>query len=167
MCEREFDYNISRKSAIGWSLFFAASATVFAYQCATNDRALELNGIPFTPFGASVFYGIVAGVSVLCVAMGLWLWIRRGRIAFSPEGLLIPKSWWSSAERLLPYRDIRGIRLGDRLSAVTRARLLYVVHKRGSECLSAAMFASEAAFDDFQRLLEEKMREHGLSDTLH
>lgn len=166
LCDREFDYNLSRAAIVGWSLFFATSATVFGYHCITNERGLILNGIPFTPFAATVFYAFIAGVSMFCLGMGVWLSFRRRRIAFGKEGLLIPKSWWSSAEKSVPYRDLQGVRLGVKGSAITGARLLYVQHKRGVECLSAAMFSSDAAFDEFQQLLIQKTNEHEIPGTV-
>ncbi len=161
--EREFDYNLSRTAIFGWSLFFATSAIVFGYQFVANERGLILNGIPFTPFAATVFYGFVAGVSMFCLGMGAWLSFRRGRVAFGKEDLLIPKSWWSSLETSVLYRDLRGVRLGVRGSAITGARLLYIQHARGLECLSAAMFSSDAAFDEFQQLLVQKMNAHEIT----
>ena len=155
----EFNYNLSRAAIVSWLLFFATSMTFFGYQCVTNDRGLVLNGIPFDPFGATVFYGFVAATSMFCLGAGTWLLFRRGRIAFGSEVLLIPKSWWSTAEKVVPYRDLRGVRLGIRCSAISGARLLYIHHTCGFECLSAAMFSSDAAFDEFQQLLIRKLNE--------
>ena len=59
--EREFHYEHARVAIVFWSFFFAISALVFSYKCAVNDRGLVINEvIPFTPFGATVFYGFVA-----------------------------------------------------------------------------------------------------------
>ena len=159
LCDPEFGYSSPRAATVAWSLFFAASAMVFGYDCVTNERALIINGIHLSPFAATVFYGFVAGVSMFCLGMGVWLLSRCRRIVFGKEWLVIPKSWWSSAEKIVPYRDLRGVRLNEKGSAINGARLLYVQHKRGTECLSAAMFSSDATFNEFQQLLMQKMKE--------
>ena len=164
--ELEFDYNLSHSMVVGCSLFFATCMTFFGYQCATNDRGLVLNGIPFDPFEATVFYGFVAATSFFCLGVGTWLFFRRGRIAFGSEVLLIPKSWWSTAAKCIPYRDLRGLRIGIRCSAITGARLLYIHHACGFECLSEAMFSSGTTFDEFQQLLIRKMKEHEVPDAM-
>jgi hypothetical protein len=156
-CEREVDYYLSRAAVDGWMLFFAVSATVFSYQCVTNHRALILNGIIFLPpFAATLFYGFVAGVSLGCIGLGAAVWFHRKRITFWKTGILIPRSHWSRRRKFVSYADLREVRLGTRRSAITGATLLYVQHKHGVEVLSAAMFSSETAFDEFCELLRNK-----------
>ena len=165
--EREFHYEHSRGAIVFWSFFFAISALVFTYECAVNDRGLVINEvIPFTPFGATVFYGFVAGASMFCVGLGVRLSFRRGRIAFGKDGFLMPKPWWSFEEKYVPYRDLRGFFLRANGSAITGASLLYVKHERGVECLTAAMFSSHNAFDEFRQLLIEKKNQHEVPDAV-
>lgn len=96
--EREFEYHLSRKAILGWSMFFAICAAVFGYQSLTNERALEVNGLRLGPLGATIFFGIVAGFWSGCLVVGVRLLIRGDRIGFGKESLVLPAKWWSIQE---------------------------------------------------------------------
>ena len=155
LCGREFRYNLSRRTIIGWSLFFTACVLLFGYQAVTdNDGVIfVLLYIPFTPFVATVTW-------IVCFGVFATVALRRRRIAFGDKQLTMPKSWWSWAEKSIPYQDLRAVRLSPTDSPIAGERLVYVLHKSGVECLSAAMFSSEGTFDDCVQMLKKKLNEH-------
>src|SRR5437868_5302898 len=124
--EREYDYNLSRGVTIGSALFLTSGSAIFAWRAETNDRGLILNGIPMEQGTATMFYAAMAAVAFVAAATMVWLSLRRAHIGLSQDALIVPASWWSTGDKRIPYRDIVGIRLGIRRSAISGAQQLVI-----------------------------------------
>lgn len=165
--QREFDYVLPRGTTRFWVLFCIVGAILFGYECVTNDRGLIINGmIPFTPFGATVFYGLCAAGFVFTLGFRLQLLYRRRTIAIADASLRFPKAWWSSETRTVRFEDIRSARLASTASAVDGGRLLTMRDKSGTAIFAEGLFSSPAEFDEFLHLLTRSVTKHGDPDAL-
>lgn len=165
--QREFNYVLPRETTHFWLLFCTAGTLMFGYKFCTNDRGLIINDmIPFTPFGATIFYGLCAAGFAFTFGFRLQLLYRRRRIVVADESLQFPKAWWSSETRTVRYQDIRSVRVASVSSAVDGGRLLTMLHKSGTETFAEGLFSSPAEFDEFQHLLGQGVTKHGDPDAL-
>lgn len=95
-------------------LFFGAGAVVLGEKAWTNDRGLILNGIPFSEFGATVFYWVLAGVSALFVPLAVWILFATlvhgvPDVVLTAESISFPVGIRVKRAFVLPLRDIENI----------------------------------------------------------
>src|SRR2546421_12408514 len=99
MVEREFEYRLKAGRTAAWAVLTGAGALWFAYSGLTNDRGLILFVIPLSQNAATVFYWVIAALAGLFAASAAVNVAGRAelrqRIAFTPDGLLVPKSKWA------------------------------------------------------------------------
>src|SRR5262245_49307474 len=102
MIEREYEYRLKAGRAQARAVLWCAGALLLTYVALTNDRGLVLYVIPLTKNGATICYGVFAGLSALvCAFEAVNVAGRaslRQRIAFAEEGLMVPMSLWSAEE---------------------------------------------------------------------
>jgi hypothetical protein len=156
--EREYPYRPRLPGILFGTLFFTAAAVALARTARTNTQGILIEGIiPLSPAQATVFYWVLFAFSVLTVGMGVaGLFHRatcRQRLAFTPEGILAPKSRWAREEVLIAYSSI---------THLERARLpsnqhLYVDHPGGRQIINAAMLPNTAAFEEICSLLGQRV----------
>ena len=93
------------------AVFFAVCAASLTWRAATNERGLILNGvITLTPFGASAFYWVLAGLSTLFVILEIVLAFARVRgaafLELTVDTLVIPRGFAGKKFRRIPYAEI-------------------------------------------------------------
>lgn len=97
------------------SAFFGACAALLGYEAFTNDRGLILNGIiEFGPFGATVFYWILAVSSLLFVLVGLWTIFTMfyhgiPDVVLTEDSVSFPIGFPVKRNFTLPYAEISGL----------------------------------------------------------
>ena len=145
MIEREYEYRLKVGRAQARAVLFGAGALLFAYVALTNDRGLILCVIPLAKTGATICYGVFAGLSALvCAYEAVNVAGRaslRQRIAFTEEGLVVPRSSWSAEERLIPYGSIL-----DMKEFTEPDSLVVIRHREGEFPLRLDLLPDERAY---------------------
>lgn len=149
MIDHEYEYRLKRERLLPLALLTGAAALFFAYMALTNDRGLIINRIiPLSKNVATVFYAALAIFCGLGSAIG-WALIassasRPHRIAFTKDGLIVPKPLFasgSSEEELIPYGAILDVK---ELAGTTES--VVIRHREGSFILQLAMLPDERAY---------------------
>jgi len=146
MIEREYEYRLKAGRVQATAFLFGAGAVWFAYLALTNDRGLILwRLITFTQNGATIFYWVFAGLTALvCVcnaAMVARLGSVRQRIAFTKDGLMVPRSARSAEETLIRYENIL-----DMKEFTDPDHLVLIRHREGEFELRLDWLPDERAF---------------------
>src|SRR4051794_13436161 len=114
MIEREYEYSLKAGRMLTRSILAGAAAVWMTYLALTNDRGLILFIIPLEKDGATIAYAVVAFLAGLfCIIDGFNVARRaslRQRIAFAEDGLIVPRSVWSTEEQRIPYESIRDLK---------------------------------------------------------
>ena len=130
--QRRFALSIPRRKLILASLFFGVVAVGFGVAAATNDRGLIINGaIRLGVGGATVFYGVLAGVSAAFPALALVAVVRSLRvhleIVIDDETVTVPGPVLRPASRTVRLDDIRAVTV----HRISGQEFAYVHHTRG------------------------------------
>jgi hypothetical protein len=159
--EREYPYSSSWKLVgitLGLSLLCLLLAGMMVLAGAGPERRVGLfRGAVPLPAGSSKgidLYGVVCfgTVAVLLGGVGVYALLNRGRVAVTPEGLLVPKSL--RTERLIPY---------DR---ITRLSVDQLSHRRNDRFLRIEYRGEQTGAERLDTVLESKLREPGAFDEL-
>jgi hypothetical protein len=154
---RELSYLPRWRTILGAGGFFAVCAVVLAYEAATNERGLIVNGIlHFDPDGATTFYQVLAGLSLCFVLASIALAVQRTvmpqRLLFGDASMTVPVSRWSRETQTIAYRDVRRITM----QRVSGQIFLHVHHPRGKFVIVASMLPSSRDFAQVRDLLQER-----------
>ncbi len=142
MIEREYEYRLKAGRVEARAALWAVAAVGFTCMALTNDRGLFLFVLPLERGGATVAYWVFAGLAALFAIVDGVHVARRGelrqRIAFTAEGLLVPRSIWSEEEKLIPYGAIRDVKLFSEPDSIAIIR-----HRDGDYELRMDLLPSE------------------------
>jgi hypothetical protein len=146
---KEYDYRPRWTVIVLCALFFGAGALFFAAKANGNDRGLIINGIiELAPAGATVFYWVLAGLSLAFVAAAGTMAIVRltlhQRIALTDSGMTIPRSRWSAENITVPFSEIVELTKSE----VHGQRFLKIAFKGGKFTLTASMLPNNEDFDE-------------------
>jgi hypothetical protein len=145
MIGREYEYRLKAGRVLNRAILYGAAALGMAYMALTNDRGLILFIIPLSKNGTTSLYGIFAGLAALfSISHAVNVHRRaslRQRIAFTKEGLVVPRSAWSVEEALIPYERIRDLKEFTEPDHVVVMR-----HEEGDFTLRFDMLLDERAF---------------------
>jgi hypothetical protein len=155
---REYGYR-PKESIIFFGTLFSVSATIFfGFMARSNDRGLIINGIiKLSPWGATVFYSVLAACSLVFVLMSIAIFIHlllySQKIVLTAEELIVPKSRWSSKEITISYSTITEIRITE----VKYQRFMKIAHRAGVSTITASMLPTKNDFDTIYLLLLERI----------
>jgi hypothetical protein len=145
MIEREYEYRLKAGRVLTRAILYGVAALGMAYMALTNDRGLTMFVVPLSKNGATIFYGLFAGLAALFSISDAVNAYRRGslrqRIAFTKEGLVVPRSAWSAEEELIPYGRIRDLK-----EFTQPDRVVMIGHEGGDFTLRLDMLPDERAF---------------------
>jgi hypothetical protein len=144
-----YDYRPRWTVIVLCALSFGAAALFFAAEASGNDRGLIINGlIELPPAGATVFYWVLAALSVGFVAAAATMAAVRltlhQRIAFTDSGIAIPRSRWSAEETAVPFSEIVALSTSE----VHNQRFLKIIYRGGKFTLTASMLPGNEDFDE-------------------
>jgi hypothetical protein len=145
--EIEYPYRPKPGKMLRAGFFFGAGALLLAYEAATNDRGLILNGIiHFEMDGATTFYWCAAAVCAAFAAVGfmgiLFGLFSNQSLILSDTELSAPKWLLSPDNTVVPLSSI--VRL--ELKSVRTLHFLSVHHRGGKLTIQAANLPDEDAF---------------------
>jgi hypothetical protein len=133
-------------------------AVLFIWIAATNDRGLILYCIPFTKDGATIFYWLMAVVfavaAVVLLVPGLAGMGAPQRIAFTREGLVVPRSASSTEEELIHYASISNIATGTG----DNGRVARIRHYAGEFYLHQSGLRDASTFDEILQTLAARVQ---------
>jgi len=146
---KTYSYNPKATTIILCVLFFGACAAVLGWKAATNDRGLILNGIfTFSEGGASIFYWILAALSVGFVLIGFLLTIQR---AIGSVSLEITDSWVSIPHGFIK-KKITKVEFADVTdlseTEVQGQRFFYLHTPKKKYCLNRALMPSKDQYEE-------------------
>src|SRR5262249_44470415 len=130
----------------------STAAVVFAYKIA-NPWPEDLPILYWIAFVLSL-----AGLAVPGLA-ALERLLFRGRVAFTPTALLLPKPGWTSEEQAIDYQAITQLKVSK--SGGLGRRYLYVTHRDGRRRIAEALLPSRAAFEEVCELLTARVHASG------
>jgi hypothetical protein len=138
------------------SLAFGVCAYLTAFAALTNDRGLVFNGIHFSPRGATIFYGCLAFLCTLFVALLLPAFIlglvRRARVTLTDTALSAPKSGLRGKLVVVPLEDIDSLTL----QAIQGTKFLHVHHRNGQVTIHQGLLPSAAAFEELCAAIRDR-----------
>jgi hypothetical protein len=159
--KREFRYRGDLYMLVVGPLFCGLMAGLAIYFALTNEGPVwfgNLGEIP-RPFVlvtawvlAALFTALCAGLTVVSVQA----LTCRQRIAFTEKALLVPKRFWSSGDRAIPYEDIVKLTLQDDPILLPGHRALFVYHGDEKYPIAENFLASPEDFAEVRRLLEAR-----------
>ena len=157
--EREYPYRPRLGPVLLGMLFFIAAAVMLAMRAATNREGLLINHvIPLSPGQATGFYWVLFVFCLGILALGgtglYHRLIYRQRLAFTPEGLLVPKARWSGEELFIPYRSITAL---ETVEAPGGQHHLYVVHAAGRQIINSGMLPDKQTFLEIRQYLGNRV----------
>jgi hypothetical protein len=152
----EYPYKPKSMTAVVVMVFFAACAAVLAHEADTNDRGLIINRIiELSPSQATVFYWVLAGLSVLFVIGGLFMLVRSfaapRRVSLTRDSLISPKAGFSKQVLTIPYASIRKLEV----TKVQRQRFLMVYYDKHKISIPQSLLPNQAAFDELYNKLSK------------
>ncbi len=154
----EYPYKPRAWVMVGVVAFFALCGAVMAYTAITNDRGLILDGIPLSPRGATIFYSVVASLSVLLALAGLAGLVAgltsEKRLRLTPTELHLPGRPWSRTTTVVPLGEIVDVGL----QSVHKQRFLMVRHRGGTLSIAESLLPGRAAFEEVGQALVARMR---------
>jgi hypothetical protein len=158
MIEREYEYRLKSGRVMTRVVLMAAGGAWFAYMALTNDRALTLWIIPLTRNGATIFYAAFAALMLLISMVEAVNVLRTGslrqRIAFTEDGVMVPKTAWTEEERLIPYESI--VDLKENTEPI---HAIVIRHRDGQFTLMLDRLPDERAFAEIGHKLAVRARE--------
>ncbi len=148
--EREFEYKPSWTIIALAIVFFGACAIVLGISAFSNDGDLVINGIIHLSKGsATICYWVLCAMSLGFVVLAILMTIHRlthhQRIAFTPQSILLPNSWWSSEEATVDYEDISTIAVTE----INGQWILCIICDDGKRfTISASLLPTRESFDE-------------------
>ena len=140
-------------------IFFGAIAVFMAREAMFNDRGLVLNGLlHLGTTGATIFYGSVAAVSAVFVAIAIPGFIvgltSPHRVTVTDTEVSAPRFGFSRKVTTVRFADIRDMSLQQ----VQRQRFLVIVHAGGKLSLIETFLPNREAFDEICLALSDRVR---------
>jgi hypothetical protein len=156
MVEREYEYRLKAGRTLVRAILCGAGALWFGYMALNNDRGLILLIIPLSQKGATIFYGVIGGLAAVFAAYDAISVSRRKslrqRIAFANDGLLVPRSLWSTEEKLIPYESVLDVKEFTEPNSVAIIR-----HREGEFTLELDLLADERTYAEIVRNLAARV----------
>jgi len=169
--EREYEYKPKWWVLLFGAGLFLVGAVVLGRKAASNDP----DNLPVLYW---VMCAVCIGFAALIAGRVLERLLLRRRVAFTQDGLILPKRLWSSEEMTIDYGAITGLFLSSAdcglwrcrvaidcqaptelpTRRVRRARFLYVRHTGGERRIDAEQLPSRAAFEEVCELLTARVR---------
>lgn len=145
MIDRQYEYRLKAGRVLIRAILWGIGAVWFASMALNNDRGLVLYIIPLSQSGATIFYASFAGLAALFCAVDAVNVARREslvqRIAFSADGLIVPKSSFSTEETVIPYASVVGFEQFTEPDA-----LVVIRHSAGEFSLRLDLLPDERAY---------------------
>ena len=138
--------------------FFGVCAGVMGNVAITNDKGLLLNRIfEFSPQGATIFYGVIAGASLVFVLVGLLALVKsvttKREIVISDTSLTSPKSGFSKIDVTVDFSDVTNVAL----QTVQKTKILNIDHPGGRLSIPNSMLPNKQAFEELVSLLQTRI----------
>jgi hypothetical protein len=137
--------------------FFGLGAVVFGASAYSNDRGRVINGV----LALSVWAETIRLWILCCLSGGFALLSLAGlvrrltaqqRIVFTRASIIVPRSWWSSEEVAIEYRQIIALSTWE----LAGQRLLHVTHSGGKHIINASFLPTKTAFEEVCTLLAQR-----------
>jgi hypothetical protein len=156
---REFLYARRWGMMIACAVFFGICGLVLGAEADSNDRGLIINGIiELSAAGATTFYRVLSwssfGFVVLAAIMFIVRVLNPQKLLLTQDGLYAPKWAWSRTPTFIPYRNIRAVSS----YAVSGQEILKIVHADGKQNVTASLFESKHAFEEFCQELSRRLQ---------
>lgn len=140
-------------------LFFAGCAIVLAQSARLNNRGMIINGIVRLDIDeANIFLWILAGLSVLFVAAGIYGVARSlgpfQEIVIDGKNITAPKGGLSSTIVSVPFASIFDLQIVQ----VKSQRFLTIRHRDGKLIVNRAMMPSHEDFEELVAEVAERCR---------
>ena len=142
--------------------FFGLCTALFVSLALTDNRGMIINGIiPLSPFGAKVFYWILAAASfAFVIGAGFLAFVRLTnpqRIAVTDDGMLFPAGRWTGRECHVPFRSVTAVKQVEVHGQV----FLYVYAEGLRYTVLRDMLPGKRDFDEIVSLLGAKAEGKG------
>jgi hypothetical protein len=144
---QRFAYNPRWTIILGAIVFFGACAAFMGYKAAHNSVGVIINGIiTLGPFGATVFYWIIAALGAGFVVVGLLLTVRRIAnpqiLEMGTDALLLPHGRFQRLKLRIAYSEIQGASEVE----VSGQKFLYVFAGGARFTVTASLFADDESY---------------------
>ena len=138
--------------------FFGVCAGVMGNVAMTNDRGLVLNRIlEFSPRGATIFYWVITGASLMFVLVGIWALAKsvtmKREIVVSETSLTSPKSGFSKVDVTVDFSDVTNVSL----QTVQKTKILNIDHAGGRLSIPNSMLPDKRAFQELVLVLQARV----------
>lgn len=138
--------------------FFGSCAGFMGNIAATNDRGLILNRIfEFSKQGATIFYWVIAGLSVAFVVLGFFALIKsytsKREIIISDSSITSPKSGFSKLNICIKFSDITDVTM----QTVQKTKILNIDHLDGRLSIPNSMLPNKQAFEELVSSIQAKI----------
>lgn len=162
----DFPYRAKPWVMIACSALFGGCAAIFVREALANDRGLVLNGIVrFQVDGATIFYGCLAALSLVFVAIGLaglgMSFLSPMRVRLTRDELSAPAFGLSRKVTRVPVSQIRDVNM----LTVQGQSFLTVYHHGGERdgklCIQQQMLPNARALDQLYVALRMRLAERG------
>jgi hypothetical protein len=143
---KTLSYPYKPKPWLGLLMFlvFGGGALFMAFDASSNNAGLILNGVEFSPHGATIFYWCLAAACAAFSALG----VRVVFMAFGSRRLTLTATELSVpiARRVvvIPLADIKGFDV----QAAKKERLLNIYHGKGKLTVLQSFLPDAAAFEE-------------------
>lgn len=156
--EREYPYRYSAAVVFGPTVGFGTLGALMLWMALTSEEGFVLfNLFEVSPLGARIMAWVFAvfflGLFVACVPVVVNFLTTRRRLAFTENTLLVPRGFWSTAVRPIPYGDI--VELVPHVD-VQGNRSLIVRWGAGKFPIEEIALPSKTAFEEINSLLRER-----------
>ncbi len=136
---------------------FGSCASFFIYQAINNEVGLIINGLlELSQNGATIFYGVLAALSLGFVLIGLLSMFKRfttkREIVVGDTSISSPKSGVSSKVITVAYADI----LMMERQEVSGQHILNITHNDGKLSIPHSMLPSKQVFEEMVDLITKK-----------
>lgn len=154
----EFDYRPSRVKTMMLAFLTMSGACLLIHFACTLDRPLNVKGIQLAPQSGRIFFGIVAGISMLGLIPLLMMvyvafaWDRR--VAITPTALILPRPTRMGLSREEIEILLTSIHSLHIVPFIGRTRLLRIHYNDTAIHVPSNMFASERVFDELYQTLQ-------------
>jgi hypothetical protein len=157
MTEREYEYRLKSGRVMTRAALWAVGALFMGYMALTNDRGLVLFVVPLSKERATMAYAIFGGLAGLFSIVDAIKATRgeslRQRIAFTEDGVIVPKSAWTAEEVLIPYESVRDMNEFNEPDS-----LVVIRHQGGEFTLRCDMHPDERAYAEIVQNLALRVR---------
>ncbi len=138
--------------------FFGACAGIMGNVAITNDKGLILNRVfEFSPQGATIFYWVITGLSLVFVLVGLLALAKsvttKREIVISETSLTSPKSIYSKIDVTVNFSDITNVTL----QTIQKTKILNIEYLGGKLSIPNSMLPNKQAFEELVSLLQTRV----------